>query len=463
MLFAGLAAGAAFLLGYQFGADGHRLGLPAALEPEPAHARANKFPAAMMRELSRVYNTVHDHYVDEVDPDMLFEEAIRGMVGSLDPYSVYFDEDDFKSFEESISGQFGGIGIYVDMKQGVLYVVSPIENTPAQRAGIKAGDIIIELNGEPTRDTRLSDAIDVMRGKPGTSLDMKVARKGSGEHMRVLDFTLKREKIQTPSVSSELAEKDIGYVRISQFQPEQTVADLAKHVNRLVRENGGGLRGLLLDLRYNPGGDLGASIGVASVFLAPGLEVVSARNRDNVLERREAGGVFFAPDDLDDPRNAKEMKMVVLVNGGSASASEIVAGALQDHSRALIVGTKTYGKATVQRVIPLNSGGHRSALKLTTARYYTPSGRSIQSTGIDPDVEIEQEAPPAADQAGEEDAAAGDGTQAEADNSELSMEEITRELEETGQFRKPGALPQDDPQFEQALEILRTMSLVASE
>ncbi len=463
LIFASLALGGAFLLGYHSRHAGEWPGLPPALEATPAHARSGKFPAMMMREFSRVYDTVQEQYVDEVDPDRLIKAAIRGMVDSLDPYSVYFDEEDFRSFEESISGQFGGIGIYVDVKSDLIYVVSPIEGTPAHRAGIRAGDFIIELNGESARGIALRDAIEIMRGEPGTVLNMKVARRGAGEQMDVLEFDLERAVIQTPSVRAALAERDIGYVRITQFQPMATVSDLVRHLNRLQEENGRRLRGLLLDMRNNPGGDLGASIGVSSVFLEPALEVVSNRSRNGTLERHSAGDQFHNPRELDDPEGAKAMKMVVLVNGGSASASEIVAGALQDHKRAVVVGTRTYGKATVQRVIPLNFKDRRSAVKLTTARYYTPAGRSIQSTGIEPDMVIEQEAPeaaPAEDPAHAEQAETD--TEADAD-ADRTVEEISKDLEENDPLRTLEVLPDNDAQYGQALDILRTMSLVAGE
>jgi len=457
----------ALLAGFALGNVAHRADLigPIPLLPAPtAQADAGeRLPAQMTRELSRVYSTIRSQYVDDIDPDELLEAAIRGMVSSLDPHSAYFDERDLKQFEDSISGQFGGIGIYVDIQSDLVYVVAPIEGTPAERAGLQAGDYIIELNGESARGIDLAKAVEIMRGEPGTVLDMKVARnQGDDQEMAILDFSLERKVIQAPSVRSGLVEPGIGYVRITQFQPNTTTEDLVTHLNRLYDENRGTLKGLMLDLRNNPGGDLGASIGVASVFLPASLEVVSDRSRNGTLERRNAGSRFYDPRSLNEDGHLKTVQMVVLVNGGSASASEIVAGALQDHKRAVIIGTRTYGKASVQRVIPLGSRDHRSAVKLTTARYFTPEGRSIQATGIVPDVEVEQ----ATIEVDEENVMREEDLPNHLESGELPpAQDEPAETEQKGaeDLRTLKIIPENDYQFEQALNILKAMSVVVKE
>ncbi len=452
-----------FLIGHQ--AERHQAGLESFrwLESPAAHAQEDEVRALMLREFSRIYATIREHYVDEVEPDQLVEAAIRGMVSSLDPHSAYFNENDLKKFEESISGKFGGIGIYVDIQSDLVYVVAPIDGTPAARAGIKAGDFIIELNGESARGISLRQAVEIMRGEPGTVLEMKVVRQ-TGNDTRMLDFALKRAVIQTPSVLAALVEDDIGYVRITQFQPNTTAEDLVRLLNEVHAENGRPLKGLLLDLRNNPGGDLGASIGVASVFLPPALEVVSDRSRSGTLERRSAGDEFYSPGNLKYNERVKKLQMVVLVNGGSASASEIVAGALQDHKRAVIVGTRTYGKASVQRIIPMSFREKRSAVKLTTARYFTPSGRSIQATGIEPDVEVEQATlEEQKEQVMREENLPNhlldDGNGVERKEKDDNVSEDP--ADQAGELKVLNVIPTDDHQFNQALNILKAMSLVA--
>ena len=452
----GLALGSGFLVGYGVTHTG--------IQSAEAGSSA-PLPVKMVRELSRVYSMIRSEYVDDVAPEDLIEAAIRGMVSSLDPHSVYFDEGDLKRFEDTISGQFGGIGIYVDIKSELVYVVSPIEGTPAAKAGLKTGDFIVELNGESARGIDLREAVEIMRGAPGTVLDIKVARRVEGsEEMEMFDFSLRREVIQAPSVRSGLAEPGIGYVRITQFQPDTTTQDLVKHLNELYAHSGSPLTGLMLDLRNNPGGDLGSAIGVASIFLRPSLEVVSDRSRSGLLERRQAGSRFYDPDALAEDVRLKTVRMVVLVNGGSASASEIVAGALQDHKRAVIIGTRTYGKASVQRVIPLGFNDRRSAIKLTTARYYTPSGRSIQATGIQPDVEVEQ----ARVEKDAETALREENLPNHLDGGEAVLEppapgEEGEEAQSGDELRTLRIIPENDYQFDQALNILKAMSVVAKD
>ncbi len=319
-----------------------------------------------------VFERVRSSYVEEVTDQQLIEAAINGMLGSLDPHSSYLNAESFADMQVQTRGEFGGLGIEVTLENGLVRVVSPIDDTPAFRAGVQPGDFITHLDGEPVLGLTLNEAVDLMRGEVDTEITLTILR-GDTEPF---DVTLRRAVITIQSVRSRLEEPNIGYVRITSFS-EKTDTELQKAVAKLQEEAGGELIGFVLDLRNNPGGLLDQAIAVSDEFLDKG-EIVSTRGRDDSNAQRynaEGGDILDG------------LPMVVLINGGSASASEIVAGALQDHHRAILLGTRSFGKGSVQTIIPLQGQG---AIRLTTARYYTPSGRSIQALGIVPDIEVEQ-------------------------------------------------------------------------
>ncbi len=320
-----------------------------------------------------VFERIHTDYVTEVEDAPLIEAAINGMLQSLDPHSGYLNPDTFRAVQVQTRGEFGGLGIEVTMEGGVVKVVAPIDDTPAAKAGIKAGDLITHLDGEPILGLALDQAVDKMRGPVNTQLRLTVVRESEDAP---LEFTITRDIITAQSVRWR-TEGDIGYIRITTFN-EQTESGLEQALSELTDDIGQDMVGFVLDLRNNPGGLLDQAVAVADAFLDKG-EIVSTRGRDN----RDIQRYQSRPGDL-----AKDIPIIVLINGGSASASEIVAGALQDHRRAVILGKKSFGKGSVQTIIPLRGGGE-GALKLTTAKYYTPSGRSIQAKGIEPDFVVE--------------------------------------------------------------------------
>lgn len=326
-----------------------------------------------LRVFSDVYARIKNDYVEPVDDKELIQNAMRGMLSGLDPHSSYLDKDEFKDLQIGTSGEFGGLGIEVGMEDGFVKVIAPIDDTPAQRAGVKAGDLIIRLDDTPVKGMTLNDAVKVMRGKRGTPIVLTIIREGESKPLKI---TVVRDIIQVKSVKSKVLDGKYGYFRISNFQ-SKTTQNLLEAVRKMKKELGDKFAGAILDLRNNPGGVLTGAVGVSDAFLKEGLIVYTeGRVKDSQL-RYDA-----APDDVLDGK-----PLVVLVNAGSASASEIVAGALQDHKRAIVVGSsKTFGKGSVQTILPLNDG---DALKLTTARYYTPSGRSIQADGITPDIMLE--------------------------------------------------------------------------
>ncbi|HEB56416.1 MAG TPA: S41 family peptidase [Gammaproteobacteria bacterium] len=360
ILMLGLIIGVSLAIGRGVLADREAASTPGAL------------PLETIRTLSEVFGKIKENYVEKVSDTELLENAIRGMLTGLDPHSSYLDAKAFEELRVGTSGQFGGLGIVVGMEDGFVKVISPIDDTPAQRAGVKSGDLIIRINDKPVKGMGLDDAVKLMRGKPGSEIKLTIAREGID---KPLNIKIKRAIIRVKSVKQKLLEPGYGYVRISQFQ-ERTGGDLHKAISKLKKESGGKLKGLILDLRNNPGGLLDAAIAVSDTFLKKGIIVsVEGRKASNRIVRQAK------PDDYIDGA-----PMVVLVNGGSASASEIVAGALQDNKRAIIMGFQTFGKGSVQTVVPL---GNNRAIKLTTARYYTPSKRSIQAEGIEPDIKLD--------------------------------------------------------------------------
>lgn len=328
-------------------------------------------PVNEIRQLAQVIDRIQRAYVDDVPAEEIIQNAINGILSGLDPHSSFLTPEDFSDLRRSTSGQFGGLGIEVQMEDGMVKVVSPIDDTPAYRAGVQAGDLISHLNGESVQDMNLTQAVEIMRGEPGTPIRLTILR-GS----ETLDITIERAIIQVTSVRSRLLEPGFGMVRISAFQ-QNSGRDLVAEIEKLTAENGGNLRGLVLDLRNNPGGLLNASVDVVDVFLDDQLVVYTESRLPESAQRYHARAQTPFPD----------LPLVVLINGGSASASEIVAGALQDHGRAVIMGVQSFGKGSVQTILPLEN---ESALKLTTARYYSPSGRSIQASGITPDLEVQQ-------------------------------------------------------------------------
>ncbi len=351
------------------------LGLMFALLAQPVIAAEDAdektLPLDELRVFAEVFGRIKNDYVEPVEDRDLLNYAIKGMLSGLDPHSAYLNEDDYKDLQAGTSGQFGGLGIEVGMENGFVKVIAPIDDTPAQRAGVLAGDLIIRLDDQPIKGMSLDEAVALMRGKPGTTLKLTIMRDGTDKPLQI---TVKRDIIKTVSVKHRMLEPGYGYVRVSQFQA-RSPEDMLTGIGALKREAGGRLKGLVLDLRNNPGGVLNAAVAISDAFLTDGTIVYTeGRVSDSQLKFKAA------PDDV-----LEGAPVVVLVNGGSASASEIVAGALQDHRRAVIMGQQTFGKGSVQTIVPIN---RRTAVKMTTARYFTPNGRSIQAEGIVPDIEL---------------------------------------------------------------------------
>lgn len=319
-----------------------------------------------LRTFTEVLTIIKKSYVDEVKTKDLINGAVKGMINSLDPHSGYLSQEAFKDFQAETKGEFGGVGIQLGIKDGILTVIAPIEDTPAYKAGIKAGDKIIKISGQLTKDMAIHDAVSKMRGQKGTSVTIAIVREGWKEPK---DFTLVRDIIKIKSVKAKMIDEGVGYIKLTQFQ-EMTASELTAALEKLKKE---GMSSLILDLRNDPGGLLNSAVEVTEQFLPPKKLVVSIKGRDG--EKNE----YYT----DGEKPYTETPMVVLVNQGSASASEIVAGALKDWNRAIIIGVQTFGKGSVQSLIPLSDG---SGLRLTTAKYYTPKGTSIQSVGITPDI-----------------------------------------------------------------------------
>ncbi|MDD9901747.1 MAG: S41 family peptidase [Alphaproteobacteria bacterium] len=319
-----------------------------------------------------VFEQARRNYVDDVEDKKLIEHALNGMLSNLDPHSAYMNEDESKAMSVQNRGEFGGLGIEVTMENGLVKVVSPIDDTPADRAGVQSGDLIAEIDGKPVMGMTLSDAVEKMRGKVGSEIKLTVLRQGAKEPLQI---RIVRDIIQIRSVKYRVENENIGYIRITAFNA-QTSPGLKKAFGAIKKEAGDKLLGYVLDLRNNPGGLLDEAISVSDAFLDKG-EIVSTRGRQADDTRRDNA----TPGDM-----TEGLPVVVLINGGSASASEIVAGALQDHKRGIVMGTQSFGKGSVQTIFNVPGGG---AIRLTTARYFTPSGRSIQAKGIEPDIIVE--------------------------------------------------------------------------
>ena len=385
---------------------------------------------------SKVLEKTHEDYVEEISEQELIEKAINGMLTALDPHSSYMNEDTFKEMQIDTSGKFGGLGIHITMDEGFVKIISPIDDTPAFNAGLKAGDLITQINSSPVLGLTLKEAVDLMRGRPGSKITITIAREGT----EIFDVVLVREIIKIKSVKHTIY-NNVGYLRISSFT-EETKNELYKEIKKAKNSLNKNEIGYILDLRSNPGGLLKSAIAVADTFLNNG-EIVSTkeRNNKNVKKYRAKSG------DLIDNK-----PLIVLINGGSASASEIVAGALQDHKRAIILGTKSFGKGSVQSIIPLMDYNRKKqgAIRLTTARYYTSSGKSIQSKGIEPDIVVEQ-------------------GKFESNNFEMYSEsdllgsldkEIKNENSET--FDEKNNLMNEDYQLSRALDLIKVLSITNS-
>ncbi|MCC6139105.1 MAG: PDZ domain-containing protein [Nitrospira sp.] len=404
-----------------------------------------------LKTFSEVLNQVQRHYVDETKTKELVQGAIRGMLSTLDPHSAYMTPEMYKEMQVETKGEFGGVGIQIGVKENRLAVIAPIEGTPAQRAGIKAGDFIVKVNDETTKDLTLMDAVQKMRGPKGTKVNLTIQREGTPDP---LQYTLMRDTIKIESVKSKIID-NLGYVRLSQFQ-EATGRDLAKAIKQFREQK---VQGAIVDLRNNPGGLLTAAVDVSEQFLPNGKLVVFTKNR----EGKKDEWLAKSKDQMD------ELPIIVLVNEGSASASEIVAGALQDWGRAVIVGTTSFGKGSVQTILPLGDG---SGLRLTTAKYYTPKGRSIQSTGITPDIVVKLPAPtPAKDgKSGEQSPDAKAVKPAQGKEKEAAPSSNGKAPEDA--VTKGGAAPQPPPvdsagdpaleqdaQLQKAVELLKTWKI----
>jgi carboxyl-terminal processing protease len=348
-----------------------------------------QLPIDDLRAFAEVFGKIKSDYVEPVEDKKLISEAISGMLTGLDPHSTYMDVDAFKDMQAATQGEFGGLGIEVGMEDGLVKVISPIEDSPAYAAGIKSGDLIMKLDEKLVKGMTLNDAVKIMRGKPDTPINLTILRKNEAKPLLV---TLVRAVIKNKSVKYKLTEPGFAYARVTQFQ-EHTGEDLAKAINTMHAENKGPFKGFVLDLRNDPGGLLNGAVGVSAAFLPKDTLVVytegrAADSKMNLTVNPENYARGGAANDYmrDIPADLKTVPMVVLINAGSASASEIVAGALQDHKRATLIGVRSFGKGSVQTIMPMNNG---AAIKLTTARYFTPKGRSIQAKGIEPDYYVE--------------------------------------------------------------------------
>ncbi|WP_431474135.1 S41 family peptidase [Marinobacter sp. KM021] len=395
-----------------------------------------QLPLDDLRKFTEVFSRIKAAYVEEVSDRKLLESAIKGMLSDLDPHSTYLAPKDYEELEESTSGEFGGLGIEVGMENGFVKVIAPIDDTPAHKAGVLAGDLIIKLDEKPVKGMSLEEAVKLMRGKPGTVLTLTIMREGESAPIEI-DVT--RDVIKVTSVKSRMIENGYGYVRITQFQAE-TGRQFRQALTKLEEEYGGDLDGLIIDVRNNPGGVLQAAVETADALLDEGLIVYTeGRIQSSRLRFSAKAGDIM-----------EGTPIVVLINGGSASASEILAGALQDHGRAVVMGTKSFGKGSVQTVIPLDE---THAIKMTTARYYTPEGRSIQATGIKPDIEVR----PA-------ELTELDGrpffTEADLSGHLQGQDEEQERLERQQQAETPASAAERDYQLRSALNLLKGMNIL---
>ena len=403
-----------------------------------------QLPLDELRTFTGVLDAVKQDYVEPVKDKDLLENAIRGMLSNLDPHSAYLDAEAFQDLQIGTSGEFGGLGIEVSQEEGFLKVIAPIDDTPAQRAGIRSGDLIIRLDDTSVKGMSLADAIQRMRGKPNTPITLTIVREGV---RKPLKFKLIREVIQVKSVKSRLLDPGFGYVRITQFQ-SKTAQNLRQAFQELEQQNKGPLRGTVLDLRNNPGGVLNGAVEVTDEFLESGV-IVQTKGRGNDSDQ----SFKATPEDL-----LKGAPLVVLVNGGSASASEIVAGALQDHRRALILGERTFGKGSVQTILPLGNG---TAVKLTTARYYTPNGRSIQAEGIEPDIKVKPLKVTVGDNNADSDFTKEADLSGHLRNDRADKAE-SAPADSAATPKTDGDLAQSDYQLSEALNLLKGMILLQS-
>ncbi|AMO37230.1 Carboxy-terminal-processing protease [Thauera humireducens] len=415
-------------------------------------------PVEELRAYADVFNAIKQGYVEPVEDKKLIVDSISGMLSGLDPHSAYLDAEAFKDLQVGTQGEFGGLGIEVGMEDGFVKVISPIEDTPAFRAGVQAGDLIVKLDETPVKGMSLNDAVKRMRGKPRTDITLTIMRKGES---RPIVLTLTREVIKVQSVKSKLVEPGYAYLRVAQFQ-ENTAAAVVEHLGKLTTE--GPLSGLVLDLRNDPGGLLHGAVGVSAAFLPAGELVVSTDGRTEDAKREyRATPEDYLRGSRDDflrrlPAGAKDVPMVVLVNGGSASASEIVAGALQDHKRAVVMGTQTFGKGSVQTILPLNNS---TAIKLTTARYYTPSGRSIQAKGIEPDIVVEESANGSSRRVREADLQGHLGNDKDPDAEQKAKQEAGQNNgDDEAEPVRFELASKDDHQLMQAINLLKGLQIV---
>lgn len=396
-------------------------------------------PFESLQAFTDVFSRVKSDYVEGVDDKKLIEDAIRGMLSGLDPHSAFMNTAEFNELKVGTTGQFGGLGIEVGMENGFVKVISPIDDTPASRAGLKPSDLIIQLDETPVKGMTLNDAVKIMRGEPDTDILLTIVREGESAP---LEFTITREIIRVKSVKSKMLEEGYGYVRIASFQ-SRTTTDLLKTITDLQKETP--LKGLVLDLRNNPGGVLSGAVGVSDAFINDGL-VVYTEGRINDSSHRYTA----TPGD-----SLNGAPLIILINGGSASASEIVAGAMQDHNRAIIMGTKSFGKGSVQTIQELQNG---SAVKITTARYFTPNGRSIQAKGIVPDIELKTLRLPASDKKERKSYSENDLS------GHLSNPEDDKKSDETKTDQTKGKvenLAETDFQLYEALNLLKGMNILS--
>jgi carboxyl-terminal processing protease len=419
-----------------------------------ADRNAGPLPIEELRAFTEVFGRIKNDYVEPVDDKKLISEAIQGMLSGLDQHSSYLDAEAFRELQVGTQGEFGGLGIEVGMEDGFVKVVAPIEDTPAWRAGLKSGDLIIKLDDTNVKGMTLNDAVKRMRGKPGTDIVITYIRQGNQKPQVV---TITRAVIQIQSVKTQLIEPGYAYFRITQFQ-EHTGETLAKAIEKHFKENKGPMKGMILDLRNDPGGLLNSAVAVSAAFLPKDALVVYTEGRSaDAKMKLYARPEYYLRGGRTDylrnlPKEVKTVPMVVLVNNGSASASEIVAGALQDHKRAVVMGTQTFGKGSVQTILPLGNG---TAIKLTTARYYTPDGRSIQAKGITPDIVVEE-------------ATIAEGEASAARVREADLQRHLRSVEEAqtppaaapDELKAPEIVSKNDYQLNQALNLLKGLQII---